>query len=175
MNILLFGDSFLGRFNRDLIQLLESKISDSTVFNTAAGGWNSDDGVKRVDYISQLKPDVAIISFGANDTAPWKDGVVLSRFNYNMQYMIRSFPTAKVVVMLCPAVNLKDESQTKEFNNSLSLYNKSLIKICNEYGATYIDANLLLKDLDSYHEDDGLHINKLAYDRIIQKISEIVK
>lgn len=92
-----------------------------------------------------------------------------------MQHIIRSFPTAKVVVILCPNVDLKDERQTEEFNNNLSLYNESLIKISNEYGATYIDTNPLLKDLDGYHEDDGLHINELAYVRVIQKISEIVK
>ncbi|MFZ3009741.1 MAG: SGNH/GDSL hydrolase family protein [Candidatus Microsaccharimonas sp.] len=168
--IVLFGDSLLGRFNNNLIDQLEQTIPSSNVYNCAAGGWNSNDGIKRVEYIAMLSPDVVVLSFGANDTAPWKEQVALSTFIQNMEFMVRTFTKAKVIVLLCPHVSVESPEQTKEFNNSLDMYNEAIRRICDEHHAVYIDSDGLLVNLDDYHEDDGVHLNQAAYDLIIEGI-----
>lgn len=170
MNIVLFGDSLLGRFNKNLINQLEQAIPSSTVYNCAAGGWNSSDGIKRVDYITKLKPDLVVLSFGANDTAPWKEQVPLSTFVHNMEFMVRTFVKSNVIVLLCPHVSVESPEQTKEFNNNLDVYNEAIKRICDEHHAAYIDSDELLGNLDDYHEDDGVHLNQTAYDLIIEEI-----
>lgn len=175
MNIVLFGDSLLGRFNRILINELEQAIPSSTVYNCAAGGWNSNDGAKRVEYIAQLNPGYVILSFGANDTAPWKDQVALPIFIKNMERMIRAFTKSKVIVLLCPKVALESPEQTKEFNDSLELYNEAIRRLSSEHHAECIETDSLLKNLDNYHEDDGLHVNKAAYDLVIQAVQKIAQ
>lgn len=175
MNIVLFGDSLLGRFNRNLINQLEQTIPSSVVYNCAAGGWNSNDGTKRAEYIAQLAPDFTILSFGANDAAPWKEQVSLPQFIQNMQFIVRVFTKTKVIVLLCPQVNLDSPEQTKVFNDSLNLYNEAIRRICDEYHAEYIEADKLLSSIHEYHDDDGLHLNKAAYDLIIQKLQQITQ
>ena len=170
MNIVLFGDSLLGRFNKNLINQLEQTIPSSTAYNCAAGGWNSNDGMKRVEYIAKLNPNVVVLSFGANDTAPWKEQVALSTFIQNMEFMVRTFTKAKVIVLLCPHVSVESPEQTKEFNNNLDVYNETIKRICDERHAAYIDSDELLGHLGDYHEDDGVHLNQAAYDLIIEEI-----
>lgn len=175
MNILLFGDSFLGRFNRSLIEQLESSIPNSTVYNGAAGGWNSDDGAERSQYIARLKPDYAVFSFGGNDTAPWKDKVGEQEFLSNMESIFNDFGDSKRIMLLCPDVNVEDANQTEEFNRLLAEYNARLIEMCNQMDVRVIDTNNLFVALDDYHVEDGIHINQSGYDLIIGKLAELIK
>ncbi len=174
MNIILFGDSLFGRFNKNRIAQLERRIPSSMVHNMAAGGWNSEDGAKRVEYIAQLEPDICIMSFGANDVAPWKPQVTLARFIANISFMVRAFGRTKVIVLLCPPTSLQSLEQTKEFNDNLEIYNEAIRRICRERHAQYLDAGVLLKELDDYHEDDGIHLNERAYNLIITKVAELI-
>jgi lysophospholipase L1-like esterase len=175
MDILLFGDSFLGRFNRNLIDQLESSIPNSTIYNGAVGGWNSADGAKRSQYMARLNPDYVLFSFGGNDTAPWKDQLSEQDFLKNMQNIFNDFTNSKRIMLLCPNVNVEDADQTEEFNRLLSKYNAGLIKICEQMGIQVIDTNNLFIALDDYHIEDGVHINQAGYDLIIKKFAESVK
>lgn len=53
-SIVLFGDSLLGRFGKALIGKLEEAVKDITVYNCAAGGLNTEDGIRRADFIAKL-------------------------------------------------------------------------------------------------------------------------
>lgn len=174
MKIVLFGDSLLGRFNKSLIDQLELAIPNSTVYNCAAGGWNSNDGAKRAEYIAGLAPDFVVLSFGANDTTPWKETVDIATFTNNLETIVAAFSGSKIIALLCPPVSLQSIDQTNEFNNSLSLYNQVVREAIQHHDGYCIEAEQLLKDTKDYHEDDGLHINKLGYDIVIQYISEVV-
>jgi hypothetical protein len=47
--LVLFGDSLFGRCNKDLIDQLEATLSESyDIYNCAAGGWDSDDVLKKI-------------------------------------------------------------------------------------------------------------------------------
>ena len=178
-SIVLFGDSLLGRFGKEYISLLEEKLDGFRVFNCAAGGMNSADGVERVDFISQLKPDVVVLSFGANDCAPWNEGVGLDDFLSNMQLMIESFAYSNVVVFLCPPVYDPDDLQSSDaFNDVLRRYNSKLRKLALDMNVSVIDSGeiygSLLKQGNDYHMGDGVHLNEFGYDVFIGELTDAV-
>lgn len=175
MNIVLFGDSLLGRFKKVLIDQLEGSLEAATVYNCAAGGWNTNDGARRVDYIARLTPDVVILSFGANDSAPWKEVVNITTFTSNMERMMDAFNPARTIALLCPQVTIEDPVQAKAFNAALGEYNEITKQLCERKGLDYIDCDELLKDLGPCHEEDGVHFNQLAYDAVIEEVCRILK
>lgn len=174
MNIILYGDSFLGRFGKDRIEQLESKLTDATIFNCAAGGWNSSDLTRRVEYISQLKPDYVILSFGGNDVAPWKDIVPLEEFTNNVKLMLSAFAESKILMVQCPNVELKDPIQTQQYNNGLLLRYGHVKDLFDEAGVAVIDTNTLFAEMEDYHESDGVHFNNEAYDILVNRIAKII-
>ena len=178
MNIVLFGDSLFGRFNKNLLDQLESHIPSSTVYNCAAGGLNSIDSVRRVDYIAQLQPDYVFVSLGANDCAPWKEQVPLDEFAANIEKIIQAFNKSKVIMLLCPAVHLESKEQTDEFNELLSRYNAKIKELCDNNAASYVDVDALLKPLTEqsidFHAEDGMHLNQDGYDLVINDLARLV-
>jgi len=174
MNIVLFGDSFLERFGKNLINQLESVVSNSTTYNCAAGGWNSIDLCERANYIAKLDPDYIILSFGANDVAPWKSVVTLEKFKTNTESILQVFSASKIIMLLCPDVHVRQLSQTQQYNERLKTYYQSVQAIFEKYEVKCIDTNNILKGTGDYHESDGVHFNQLAYDKVITRISELI-
>ncbi len=174
MNIVLYGDSFLGRFGKNQIEQLESRLTNATIYNCSAGGWNSTDLNRRVEYIAKLKAEYVILSFGGNDVAPWKNVVPLESFIDNVKSILSAFNESKILMILCPNVELEDSNQTQEYNDGLASYYGSINSMFEEAGVKIIDTNSLFYGLDNFHESDGVHFNELAYDRIIEKISTLI-
>lgn len=174
-SLILFGDSLLGRFGKLYIDELESALKDVTIYNCATGGFNTEDGIKRVDFIAQLKPNYVILSFGANDCAPLKKQVSEKSFEQNLDYIIEAFPGSKVVIFLCPpAVNLIDWGDTDKFNTQLSKYNKIIRKVAERRKASIIDSEKIYGDLiekgENYHLEDGIHLNETGNSIMIREI-----
>ena len=90
-SVVLFGDSLLGRFGKGLMDKLEEEVGNTIVYNCAAGGLNTEDGIKRADFIAKLKPDFVTFSFGANDCMPWKKQVPEKDFEKNYDAIIKEF------------------------------------------------------------------------------------
>jgi lysophospholipase L1-like esterase len=178
-NLVLFGDSLLGRFGKDLIVDLETKVPGLKVYNCAAGGQNSKDGVDHVDYIAKLKPDYVVICFGSNDAAPWKKQIEISEYQENMSKILESFDESLVIGFPCPPANdPNDPNGTKEFNNLLREYNEAFKKVCESKSAQYIEVDKifgeLLKNGNDYHMGDGIHLDKLGYGVFIDKLVELI-
>lgn len=178
--LILFGDSLFGRFGKDRILILESKLNDYDVYNCAAGGWNSHDCVKKAPYISKLKPDVLVLSVGTNDAAPWKE-VDIKDFAENLPIIFNSFSAAKIIFLLQPPVN---EDKTPDKFNSLTKsiskkYHDSAKQICEEHNIAFIDSWDLFMPLQEqkidYHDEDGVHLNDLAYDMISTEIDRLLE
>ena len=175
MNIILFGDSLLGRLGKIPISQLEDRISGSTIYNCATGGFNSNDGAKRASYIGTLSPDVVIFSFGVNDTAPWKSMVSEGDFLRNMNSIFGAFPESRKLMLLCPHINLADQAQTNEFNASLDSYYTALKKPCKENLVRVIDTDQVVASLgEDYHIEDGRHMNNIAYELVIEAIAQTI-
>ena len=176
-SIVLFGDSLFGRFGRDYILQLEGAVKDFTVYNCAAGGFNTCDGLKRADFIAKLKADYVCLSFGANDCNPFKgQPVALEEFAQNFKSMIQSFAGSKIVLLPCPPVyDPNDPVETKNFNDILAQYNAVVKDIAKKTNSDCIDSETiygkLLEKGENYHVKDGLHLNELGYQKLIEELS----
>lgn len=164
MKIVLFGDSLLGNFYKEHIQELESKIHDGDVYNCAVGGWDTDDGVVKAAYIASLNPDAVILSFGTNDSAPWKQ-VPIDRFKSNIQEILNTFKTSKIIFFLPPPINeAKDTDGERRTNVLTREYSDAAKEVCIGMGSVWIIdsweifAPLLASGYD-YHTEDGVHLN----------------
>ncbi len=175
MNIVLFGDSHLGRFGKIPTEKLENLIDNSIVYNCSAGGFTSADGAKRAELIGTLRPDTVIFSYGGNDVAPWKPIVPKEEYLQNMRKIFEAFPDSKKILLVSPDVKLADPLQTKDFNYSLHEYRDAQISICNELNVMVVDGNEVVETLgEEYHEDDGVHMNKAAYIRVIEAFAKTI-
>lgn len=178
--LILFGDSLFGRFGKDRILNLESKLNDYDVYNCAAGGWNTHDCVKKSHYISKLNPDVLVLSVGTNDAAPWKE-VDINIFAENIPVIFSNFNTSKIIFFLQPPVNedkipAKYNSLTKSISKK---YHDAAKQICEEHNIAFIGSwdifmPLQEKNID-YHDDDGVHLNDLAYDIVSTELARLLE
>jgi len=178
MKIVLFGDSMLARFNNKLIDQLETKIPGSEVYNCAAGGWDTDDCVKKAAYIGSLKPDAVTISLGTNDGAGWKL-VPVERFKANLNAILNSFEGSRVVFF--PAAPVNESRQNPDFgrtNDLMKEYSDATKEVCADRGIEYIDSwaifHPLLEKGEDYHINDGVHFNDYGNDLLINHIAEVL-
>ncbi len=180
-SVVLFGDSMFGRFSRDYILRLEESVKDITVYNCATGGFNTRDGLKRIDFISKLKADYVCLSFGANDSNPFKgQPVPLEEFEKNFISIIKSFSGSKIILFPCPPVyDPNDPAETKNFNEILAQYNSVIKDIATKTNSEFINVitiyGELLRKGENYHIEDGLHLNDLGYQKLIEELIKFIK
>lgn len=169
--LVLFGDSLIALFHKDEVSELE-KQTGYEVYSCATSGWNSEDGVNKASYISQLNPDVTVFSFGTNDSAPW-NSVKIQNFVENIRTIIKIFSSSKIIFLLPPPT--KDERRSNEL---IEQYSEAAKQVLNENSVTYIDSWKVFKEmLDSnqnYHDSDNLHFNELGYNTVINEIAKIL-
>ncbi|MGC1176976.1 MAG: GDSL-type esterase/lipase family protein [Candidatus Saccharimonadales bacterium] len=178
--LVLFGDSLFGRCGKHLVLALEKKLNGQfDVYNCATGGWDSDDLVKKAPYIASLEPEVAIISVGTNDACSWKR-VGLSDYRQNLESVLNSFKNTQIIFFPPPPVHEISRTTEKQISNKdMKNYNDAVLEICRQRGIAYVDSWKLfmpLQDRDeSYHIEDGVHLNDHAYEMLFEAIAEVLK
>ncbi len=179
MKIVLFGDSLLSLFHKPYIQDLESKIPGTDVYNCAAGGWNTEDGVIKAPYIASLNPEVIVISLGMNDAAPWKQ-VHIEKFKTNLATIFDIFETSKIIFFLPPPVDEKKQTEGRRRTNAaIQIYADAARHVCNNKSSVeLVDSweifTPLLENEVVYHEDDGVHLNEYGNSLLITHLSEAI-
>ena len=180
-SIVLFGDSLFGRFGRDCILKLENAVKNITVYNCAAGGFDTNDGLKRADFISKLEADYVCLSFGANDSSPFNgQPVPLEEFTNNLLSIIKAFNHSKIILFPCPPVHdPSDPVETKDYNNLLIKYNEVVKDVALKTASEFIDSQTIFGELlskgENYHIEDGLHLNNLGYQKLIEELAKLIK
>ena len=162
MKIVLYGDSILASLNKNKIVSLEQAVSDdAVVFNCSAGGFNTTDALNRAEFISNLPADKFVLSFGLNDSAPWKQ-VDIDTFKDNLQKIIDIFGLTKVVFMIPPLVDEGKQSGDKmRINSLLTDYIDVTKQIANSHQCPVIDINPALEASDNeIHIEDGVHLTE---------------
>ncbi|RSM91640.1 hypothetical protein DMH04_01285 [Kibdelosporangium aridum] len=164
-DVALFGDSMLARFTKPHIQHLEREIGpSSTVYNCAAGGWDSSDGAARAAKLGALEWSVVVLSFGANDCAPWKH-VPIDQFTSNIETVISAFSRARLVAFLPPRIQEVPRSGLgTRRNRDLDVYRdvlRTAVQCCLNPGSV---------DL----EDDGLHLTPESYTALIPTLAKLI-
>lgn len=175
MNIVLFGDSHLGRFGKNSTEQLEKLVENSTVYNCSAGGFTSIDGAKRAQFIGALTPDVVVFSYGGNDVAPWKNVTPKALYLENMKEIFKAFPSSKKILFASPDVKVADPDQTNKYNSTIREYRDALTPVCDELSVLVIDGNLAVSGRgEKYHDDDGVHMDDVAYEKVVQAFAATI-
>lgn len=177
--LVLFGDSLLANFDKDLVSKLEEQLKDYDIYNCAVSGWDTNDGMKKSLYISCLKPDVVVIGFGTNDAAPWKQ-VSLEQFTKNVNTILDNFNSSKIVFFLPPPVNEEEEEKReKRTNKVMKQYHDAARQISLGKGAEVLDSWSIfmsfLKQGREYHLEDGIHLNDFGYEVFTESLVKIIQ
>lgn len=177
--LILFGDSLFAQMGKHRINLFESTLPGYDIYNCAAGGWNTDDCVKKSPFIAKLKADVVVISLGTNDAAPYKQ-LPIEKFIENIPPILEAFKDSKIVWYLPTPV---DPAKSDNFgavipNEVVKKYHDAAKKVCEEKGVDVIDSFSIFKPmLDSgvtYHNEDGVHYIDKAYEIIANELARIL-
>jgi lysophospholipase L1-like esterase len=173
--VMLFGDSMLGRFTKPRILQLEHELrSAATVYNCAAGGWDSSDCAPRAAVLARLAPAVVVVSLGANDCAPWKR-VAPAAFAENVATVVEAFRGSAVVGFLPPVIREVDGPGTgRRSNADLDRYREILRTAVGP--AACVDLATVLADVDfAPLEEDGLHLTAEGYAAVIPALARVVE
>ena len=175
MDIVLFGDSHLGRFGKSQVELLESLIPGSIVYNCAMGGATSEDGVVRAKFMGQLQPDVVIVSYKGNDVSPWKKITPKEKYLQNMRAVFEAFPYSRKILFSSPDVELADATQTEKYNQRATKYAEALLPVCDELGVVIVHGQDVVSAMNEvHHEPDGVHMTEPAYREVIYTLATAV-
>ncbi len=177
--LVLFGDSLFGQFGKHCIAALEASLPGYDVYNCAAGGWDTNDCLKKAPYIAGLRPDLVIISLGTNDMSPWKQ-VELPQFIENLNKIMRIFSTSQVIYFLPPPVNEASEPDDKKIENETAKqYHDAAKALCEDLNIAYVDSwkvfMPLLEAGRDYHVEDGVHLSDRGYEILIGELVALVK
>jgi acyl-CoA thioesterase-1 len=105
--VLIVGDSLAAGYGVDPDEawpaLLQKKIDDAglkfKIVNAGVGGDTTADGLQRIDWLLQRKPDVLLLELGGNDGLR---GLPVSNMRTNLQAIIdrvrKKYPTTKFVI-----------------------------------------------------------------------------
>lgn len=174
IKIISFGDSITasGVWQTQIDQRLGTSI-----INMGVGGENSSDGLKRLDKLLEAKPDIAIIMFGANDSAiDMTKGMPIESFISNMRTMITSCQAEgiKVIAIMqsyyeaAPYYTRHDKSVFEPLGGIeafMDTYIEAYRALATELKVTIADVRSLCDAYQNRSEilADGVHPNTKGY------------
>lgn len=175
--LILFGDSMLANLGTNQIEQIEDRVKDVEVYNCAVGGATTKHGIDKAKYISKLKPDIVLLSFGTNDI--FKHKLKVDDYLNNLKNIVSFFPETRVVIWLTPKANdINDVEGSLDFNNHIGKYNEAVIKYCMDNKKDYIDSfseyDIVVGKKDAFHEDDGIHLTDEGYDLFINSLTKLI-
>lgn len=182
--LVLLGDSHLARTSEDagvaLLPRFTKDFPDTHITNLAHGGVDTNYGLAAVTYANLPKSFTAIVLFGSNDAAPWKQ-VPLEKFSKNFRQILSVFKTkgaSKIIVFSPPPVNIHKQTPPGRSNEELSKYAQAVENISTEFKVEYVDLFAILsqdmKNTD-IHYSDGIHLNSAGYDIFYSNIKKVLK
>jgi lysophospholipase L1-like esterase len=173
--VTLFGDSMLARFTKPRIQHLEDELGGAaTVYNCAAGGWDSSDGAARAALLGRIGWDTVVLSFGGNDCAPWKR-VTTDRFAANMAMIAEAFAGARLVAFLPPVIEeIEKPGLGSRSNRELDEYREILRSVVGADACLDTDRILATDAGDRGLEPDGLHLTGESYTLLIPVLARVI-
>ncbi|MGN6577215.1 MAG: SGNH/GDSL hydrolase family protein [Nocardioides sp.] len=168
-DLLLLGDSHLTRIRRARLRRLEA-ASGHRVLNAAVGGASVLGLSGQLDGAPPA--DVAMLSVGTNDAAPWKQ-VPIDTFRTALSELLPRVPASRVVYVGSPGI---DEQRLTRENDRTNLrlreYVDAAAETVRRHGGEFLDAAALLARVDDdVFLDDGVHLNKTGYDVLLPALA----
>jgi len=179
--ILLFGDSI----TKDYAKYFEEKIlkkypeKNYEIINAGIASESSRDGLKRLNKMLSLKPDIVVIGFGMND---WReksgDRYGVSKFEYkkNITKMVDEFEKIGTRVLL-NTVTPSYDFEKNGYNTQTEEYSKIIRDIAYEKKLKIVDLEYFWSEEFKDKKEglrDYLHPNKKGYELIAKYLTYIV-
>jgi acyl-CoA thioesterase-1 len=173
--IIIYGDSIAKGTAPVFEKRLREQYPDYTIDITNAGisGETSRDGLKRVESLLEIKPNVVVIGFGMND---WRKGVPEKEYKRNISKMVdklQSDDTRVILTTITPA----REGTHYGSNPQIDKYNLILKDIAITKRLKIADADSLWKsDIKPIRRGlrDNIHPNRLGYEVICKALMHVV-
>jgi lysophospholipase L1-like esterase len=168
-HLLLLGDSHLARIRRARLRRLEAS-SGHRALNAAVGGSSVLDVA---DQLGGLPPaEVAVLSVGTNDAAPWKQ-VPIETFRTTLAALLPRVPALRLVYVGSPGVDEQRLTGSNDrTNHRIAEYVDTAAETVLRQGGEFLDTAHLLAQVDGdVFEDDGVHLNKAGYDALLPALA----
>lgn len=171
MRIVLLGDSHLAR-----ITALD-QIGDDVV-NAAVGGSVAADVHDQAASVGVGPRDVAVVSVGTNDAAPWKQ-VEAEEFRAQLERLVESVQPYRWVHVAPPGVDeLRMEREVDRTNELVARYQRigGVVLAESGAGAELVDTPRVIARLGSEaFVDDGVHLSAAGYSLLVPAIADAVE
>lgn len=168
--VVLLGDSHLARLRRDL-----PGLGDGEIVNAAEGGAVAADLVPQAARVGVGSADVAVVSVGTNDAAPWKQ-VPLDRTLDDVRRFLGRPPARRLVYLAPPGVDgarlTGEGDRTAEV---VSGYAEAISALFAARHAVVVDTPTLLAPIGSdAFADDGVHLSGRGYALVVPALRQAV-
>ena len=168
MRIVLLGDSHLARIERELPRL------GSSVLNAAVGGATVLDLDGQARGASLTADDVAVVSVGTNDGAPW-NRVLVNDFRRTLTEFVMSRHVQAWVLVAPPGVDESRLGPDDRKNVVMSDYSGATASVAKSVSARLIDSRALLQPLGSRaFKRDGVHLSGEGYRLLLPALADAV-
>jgi lysophospholipase L1-like esterase len=168
VRIVLLGDSHLARIKRELPRL------GSSVVNAAVGGATVLDLEVQADGAALTADDVAVVSVGTNDGAPWNE-VLVNDFRRTLTEFVMSRRVRTWVLVAPPGVDESRLGSGDRNNAMLSAYSDATASAAESVSGRLIHSRALLEPLGSRaFNRDGLHLSGEGYRLLLPALAEAV-
>ncbi|MGM0642098.1 MAG: GDSL-type esterase/lipase family protein [Thermotogota bacterium] len=179
--IVLFGDSISKSVHPFFEKQLQKKYPEKNyeVINASINSETSRGGLKRIDYILSLNPDVVVIGFGMNDWRPSvNERYGVSKFEYknNLLKMIDIFESKNIRVILNTLTPSYDFENNK-YNLETKDYSHIVRKVAREKKLKIVDLEVFWKrEIPDLKEGlrDFLHPNTKGYKLMSKYLTMLV-
>ena len=156
-------------------------------YNRGIGGYTTDDFLAGLDaMLLDLEPSKLFINIGTNDIRPRPDGedwlahlsvnyrkiceIIRNRLPDTVVYMMAYYPVHEETML---QTNPTPRTRT---NAAVTLANRMVRALAEEFGFYYIDVNDGLKDdrgeLKAEHTVDGIHFDSAAYRTVFERLKK---
>jgi acyl-CoA thioesterase-1 len=167
--IVCFGDSITKGYCNRFERKIKKEYSDLKidVINMGAVSETSVDGLRRLDQVIALEPDVVVVGFGMND---WRKGVEKETFRKNLGFIVEELDRRGIRVILM-TMN-PDFNQEGRVSKQLIEYNEIIKDVAHEKRVRIADVySLWMKELPNIREGlyDEIHPNERVGNEVICK------
>lgn len=186
-DLILLGDSITEGFNLNFYYVSEMKILNCGM----SGDRLSTVNARLQRDVLDFEPSNVLFNMGINDFLHFDEPTLENADSYVLELSTNYRTTVKTMVesginVYCASTILLSEIPYDEANNHFSNYmyinaligklNVEIKQICDDYGQTFIDYNLVLKSkynqLDTTYTYDGIHLNIKGYMRVVEQLKQ---
>jgi len=155
----------------------ESKLG-VRIINQAESGAMAADVLGKCPLIIRSKPDVLLLSCGANDAYC---GIDLAAYLADMRRIIRCFSKNLPIVLVppLPVDTIRFGLEGRKFNQLIRPFNRACLTLAGQFEhLRAIDtwplfSDLLKKGVD-YHIEDGVHLNNIGYETLFTALAALL-